>query len=315
MIRLDGQVAVITGAGRGIGREYALLLAGRGAAVVVNDIGADVQGTGSDSSVARAVVDEIGASGGIAAANHSDISTPEGGEDLVAAALDHFGRVDILIHNAGSLHRAPFEEVSIDAATRVLATHLLGAFHVGQPAWRAMLRQRYGRVLLTTSVALFGAPDLTVYSAAKAGCVALARALSLEADRSGADIKVNAISPTAATRRASFSHRNDPGAASVDAAFGDRLHPRNVAAAALPLVAPSCDLNGVCVKAGGGVVASIFSGMTAGWATPDVDTDPEDVQSHLADAMSLEGFSLPKSSAEARAHTLDAVRRAAPPLS
>ncbi len=310
MIRVDGHVGVITGAGRGIGREYALLLASRGASVVVNDIGADVEGDGFDRSVAETVVAEIEAAGGRAAADSNDVSTAAGGATLVAGAIERFGRVDILVHNAGSLHRAPFEDVSIEAAGKLFATHLLGAFHVGQPAWRSMLATGYGRILLTTSAALFGAPDLTAYSAAKAGCVGLARALALEAERSGLDIKVNAISPTAATRRATFSHSNDREAAAIDAAFGGRLDPRNVAATALPLLSTECPVNGACIKAGGGVVASIFSALSRGWATASDRVEPEEVQARLAAALDVNAFHVPVSSADARAVTLAMARRA-----
>jgi NAD(P)-dependent dehydrogenase (short-subunit alcohol dehydrogenase family) len=135
---LAGQVAVITGAGRGIGRADALLLARQGAAIVVNDIGADVTGSGSDGSIAQSVVDEIVTAGGRAVASTGDISTPEGGESVIATALDTFGGVDILVHNAGSLHRGLFGDLDLEPVRMIFATHLLGAFHVGQPAGRIM---------------------------------------------------------------------------------------------------------------------------------------------------------------------------------
>jgi NAD(P)-dependent dehydrogenase (short-subunit alcohol dehydrogenase family) len=303
MIDLTGQVAAITGAGRGIGREYALLLASRGAAVVVNDIGADVTGEGSDQSVAESVVNEIREASGQAVASTDDIASEAGGQAVVDAALDNFGRIDIMIHNAGSLHRAPFAEFPMDAVHKIIATHLFGAFHVGRPSWRAMAAAGYGRMLLTTSVALFGAPDLSAYSAAKAGCVGLARSLALEAERASVDIKVNVIAPTAATRRAAYSHRNDASAASVDEQFGAEMHPRNIAITALPLLAPTCPVNGACIKAGGGVVSSIFSGLTHGW-TPDAEMSPEEVAEHLAEALDQNRHSVPASSAEAREITL-----------
>ena len=165
----EGQVVAITGAGRGIGREYARLLADAGARVVVNDLGTDVSGEGSDEMVAADVAAELRARGGRAVADDSDVSTPEGGAGIVEAALVAFGRLDALIHNAGTQHVAPYPEMPTDAVQHILGTHLLGAFHVGQPAWRVMAAQGYGRIVLTASVGMLGAPNLSAYAAAKAG--------------------------------------------------------------------------------------------------------------------------------------------------
>lgn len=295
-----GQVAVVTGSGRGIGYEYVRSLASRGASVVVNDIGADVLGHGGDSSVADDVVREIVTAGGAAVASTDDIATSEGGRALIEKAVDAFGRCDIVIHNAGSLTRGSFAEQDLDAVHQVIATHLLGAFHVGQPAWRLMIEQGYGRVLLTSSAALFGAPDLTSYSAVKGGCVSLARALSLEAEGLDADIKVNVIAPTAHTRRSQFSHTNNAAAAHVDAAFGGRMHPANVAAVAMVLVHSSCPISGECVKAGGAAMSRIFTGMTRGWTSPHEQMTPQQALEHLAESALEEGYFRPKSSADTR---------------
>jgi NAD(P)-dependent dehydrogenase (short-subunit alcohol dehydrogenase family) len=305
-IDFGGQVAVVTGAGRGIGREYALLLASRGAAVVVNDLGTDVNGRGEDPLVAESVVNEIRAVGGRAVANADDVSTSEGGSAIVDTALNQFGRIDIMIHNAGALHRGKFAEMDIDDVHHVLTTHLMGAFHVGQPAWKAMARNGYGRILLTSSVALFGAPDLTAYSAAKAGCVSLANAMAREAERDHLDIKTNSICPTASTRRAEFSHRPGSMEAAVDATFSDLLDPRNIAPIAAFLVSRQCPVNGTCIKAGGTALSRIFTGMTQGWASGGEPFRIEDVQEHFDEAVDLDGHFLPTSSAHARQLALSA---------
>lgn len=305
-----GRVAVVTGAGRGIGREYALLLASRGASVVVNDIGADVLGGGVDASIAQLVVDEIRDAGGRATSSTSDISTRDGGETLVFQAMEEFGHIDILMHNAGSLRQAPFAELDWDSIQSVVATHLFGAFHVGQASWRAMESRGYGRILLTTSVALFGAPDLSIYASVKAACVSLAKSLALEAERSHLDIKVNAISPTASTRRSSYSHQGNREAARVDAAFGERMDPKNVAAVAIPLVSEECPVTGECIKAGCGAASRIFFGLTNGWSGDNTYLTPEEILVHFPEIMSLDDFEIPTSSANARELTLAGIDQA-----
>jgi len=313
--RLTGQVAVITGAGRGIGRADALLLARLGAAVVVNDIGADVTGAGSDSSVADAVVTEILSAGGRAVTSTGDISTPEGGQSVIDTALGTFGRVDILVHNAGSLHRGTFGDLDLEPVRKVFATHLLGAFHVGQPAWRDMRSRGYGRIVLTTSLAQFGAPELSAYSAAKAGCVSLARTMALEAAAAGVDIKVNALSPSAATRRAAFSHRDDSAAAALDQGMGAGESPDSIAAVTAFLVSPACPVTATCVRAAGSFIARIYTGMSPGWSPGDRPLTIDDIAAHFHEAMAVPGeehLLLPTSSASARQLTVDRVLAADP---
>jgi NAD(P)-dependent dehydrogenase (short-subunit alcohol dehydrogenase family) len=310
---LAGQVAVITGAGRGIGRADALLLARLGAAVVVNDIGADVTGDGSDSSVAGAVAGEILIAGGNAVASTGDISTPEGGQSVIDTALSAFGRVDILVHNAGSLHRGLFGDLDLEPVRKVFATHLLGAFHVGQPAWRDMRSRGYGRIVLTTSLAQFGAPELSAYSAAKAGCVSLARTLALEAAAAGLDIKVNAISPSAATRRAAYSHRADSAAAALDQGMGAGGSPDSIAAVTAFLVSPGCPVTATCVRAAGSYVSRVYTGMSPGWSPGDRPLTLDDVAAHFDEAMARpdeEELLLPASSADARRFTVARVSAA-----
>ena len=199
--RFDGRVAVVTGAGRGLGREYALLLAARGATVVVNDVGGSLTGDGGDAGPAAAVVAEIEAAGGTAVASTESVATAEGGAAIVGAALERFGRIDVLIHNAGNVRRAPLAEMSYDDFNAVLDVHLRGAFHVVRPAFPAMLAAGYGRIVLTSSIGgLYGNHDVANYGVAKAGIIGLSNVAALEG--ASANVKCNVVVPAAVTRMA-----------------------------------------------------------------------------------------------------------------
>lgn len=177
-MRFDGRVAVITGAGRGLGRAYALLLATRGAKVVVNDLGGAIRGDldapGADISVAQSVVDEIVAAGGEAIANTDSVATPEGGKAIVQAALDKWGRIDVLVHNAGNVRYGSIRELSSGDLHAVLDVHLLGAFHVVQAAFGPMCDAGYGRIVLTSSVGgLYGNERCVNYGISKSAMLGL----------------------------------------------------------------------------------------------------------------------------------------------
>ena len=198
-LTFDGQVAVITGAGGGLGRCHALEFARRGAHVVVNDVGAAVDGTGSTTSAAQTVVDEITAAGGTAIAATDSVATPEGGQAIIRAAMDAFGRVDVLVNNAGILRDAAFKNMTPGHVDPVIDVHLRGAFHVTQAVWPVMREQNYGRIVMTSSGSgLFGAFGQANYGAAKMGLVGLMNVLAIEGARN--NIRVNAISPIARTR-------------------------------------------------------------------------------------------------------------------
>ncbi|MFV8162460.1 SDR family NAD(P)-dependent oxidoreductase [Mycobacterium sp. 134] len=200
-LRFDDRVAVVTGAGRGLGREYALLLASRGAKVVVNDPGASLTGDGTDSGPAQAVVDEIVSAGGQAVAVTDSVATAEGGQAIIDAAVGRFGRVDILIHNAGTVRRGSLKEMSYDDFEAVLDVHLRGAFHVVRPAFPLMCQAGYGRVVLTSSIGgLYGNHQVANYAAAKAGILGLCNVVALEGADEG--VLCNAIVPGAVTRMA-----------------------------------------------------------------------------------------------------------------
>jgi NAD(P)-dependent dehydrogenase (short-subunit alcohol dehydrogenase family) len=200
-LRFDDRVAVITGAGRGLGREYALLLASKGAKVVVNDPGGSLTGDGADSAPAQAVVDEIVSAGGEAVAATDSVATAEGGQAIVDAAVEHFGRLDILIHNAGTVRRGSLKEMSYDDFDAVLDVHLRGAFHVVRPAFPLMCDAGYGRVVLTSSIGgLYGNHEVANYAAAKAGILGLCNVVALEGAAEG--VVCNVIVPGAVTRMA-----------------------------------------------------------------------------------------------------------------
>ena len=200
-LRFDDRVAVITGGGRGLGREYALLLASRGARIVVNDPGGSVTGDGLDEGPAHDVAREIIAAGGQAVASTESVATPDGGKAIIDAAIANFGRIDILIHNAGIVRRGSLKELSYQDFESVLDVHLRGAFHVVRPAFPLMCAAGYGRIVLTSSIGgLYGNHSVANYASAKAGLVGLTNVAALEGAAEG--VTCNAIIPGAVTRMA-----------------------------------------------------------------------------------------------------------------
>jgi NAD(P)-dependent dehydrogenase (short-subunit alcohol dehydrogenase family) len=274
-IDLAGRVGIVTGAGRGLGRSYALLLAERGAAVVVNDV---------DDDAVDAVVSEIGDLGGRAVRATDSVATPEGGAAVVAAAIDAFGQVDLLVHNAGIVFPSRFADQPIEQVRQTLDVHLFGAWHVGQPAWRDMVARGYGRVVLTSSMAQFGHFRQTAYAAAKAGLIGLARSLAHDAEDQGLDIKVNAICPLAGTRLALPAAKE---------AWGDLMDPANVAAVVGYLLSSECPVNGEIIHAGGSHVARGILGQTPGWYSGTPGLTPEDVRDHWTQVMDSADVILP----------------------
>jgi NAD(P)-dependent dehydrogenase (short-subunit alcohol dehydrogenase family) len=200
-LRFDNRVAVVTGAGRGLGRAYALLLASRGAKVVVNDAGGSLAGEGGDAGPAEQVVSEITAAGGQAVACTASVATREGGDAIITTALENYGGIDILVHNAGNVRRGSLKEMTYEDFDAVLDVHLRGAFNVVRPAFPVMCQAGYGRIVLTSSIGgLYGNHGVANYAVAKAGVIGLSNVAALEGAADG--VTCNVIVPAAVTRMA-----------------------------------------------------------------------------------------------------------------
>jgi NAD(P)-dependent dehydrogenase (short-subunit alcohol dehydrogenase family) len=266
--RFDGRVAVVTGAGRGIGRAHALLLAQRGARVVVNDLGGSMQGDGTDAGPASIVAREISDAGGTAIADTSDISAPEGGRALIDSARAEFGRIDIVVNNAGIIRYAGLPDADADNIERHLAVHLVGTFNTIRAAWPQMVDQGYGRIVNTTSTGMLGLPNNLGYAAAKAGTVGLTRSLNVAGAAHG--IKINCIAPAAFTRMAG-------GGPPIE-----EMKPEFVAPMVAYLAHEDCPVSGEIYAAGAGRFARIFIASTEGYLHPTPDATVEDVAANWA---------------------------------
>jgi NAD(P)-dependent dehydrogenase (short-subunit alcohol dehydrogenase family) len=277
--RFDGRVAVITGAGRGIGRAYAHLLAERGARVVVNDLGGSMQGEGTDAGPASTVVSEIVDAGGVAIADTHDIATTAGAEAVVGAALDEFGRLDVLVNNAGIIRWAGLPEADAENLERHLAVHLVGSFNTTRAAWPHMVEQGYGRVVMTTSSGMFGLPNNVSYAAAKAGVIGLTRSLATAGAEHG--IKLNLIAPAAMTRMGGGER---PGS--------DEMAPTLVAPMVAFLAHEECPVSGEIYAAGAGRFARIFIAQTRGYVQSTPATI-EDIAQHWNAINDETGYSIP----------------------
>jgi NAD(P)-dependent dehydrogenase (short-subunit alcohol dehydrogenase family) len=281
----DGKVAIITGAGGGLGRQHALLLASRGALVVVNDLGGAVDGSGSDKGAAEHVVDEIRALGGEAVADANSVSTPEGGKAIVKTAVDAFGTVDIVINNAGILRDKAFHNMEPDLLNPVLDVHLKGAFYVTQPAWQIMREKGYGRIISTSSAAgIFGNFGQTNYGAAKMGLVGFTRVLAVEGAKF--NIKANAIAPLALTRMTE----------ALMGALGDKLDPGLVSPIVTYLAHEDCPVSGQVFSVGGGRVAHVFIGETQGYHKADLT--PEDLRDNWSTVTDQTDYAVPNNLGE-----------------
>ncbi len=282
-IRYDGRVAIITGAGGGLGKTYAMLLGTRGAKVVVNDLGGKPDGTGASTSMADTTVAEIKAAGGEAVANYDSVSTLDGGKKITQCALDHFGRVDIVINNAGVLRDKTFLKLTQEELEIVLDVHLKGAFFVTQPAFAAMKENNYGRIVMTASAAgIFGNFGQTNYGAAKMGLVGLAHVLAIEGAKN--NIKCNVIAPIAKTRMTE----------QLLGPLADQVLPEHVTPLVAYLVSEQCDLTHEVFSVGGGRFARIFVGLAPGWyAGKGKVASPEDIRDHIDQIRNPEGYIIP----------------------
>ncbi|MBU1181527.1 MAG: SDR family NAD(P)-dependent oxidoreductase [Proteobacteria bacterium] len=281
-IRFDGRVAIITGAGAGLGRTYALELAKRGARIVVNDLGGARDGAGSGSAAAAdKVVDEIKALGGEAVASYDSVSTPEGGGNIVKTAVDAFGTVDILINNAGILRDKSFIKMEPESWNAVLDVHLNGAYNVSRPAFTVMKDKGYGRIIMTTSAAgLYGNFGQTNYSSAKMGLIGLMNALKLEGEKY--NIKINAVAPVAASRLTEDVMPPD---------FLEKVKPEFVSPLVLFLCSEKCPVSGNIYNAGMSCFnrAAVVTGPGATLGSQDKPETLEGIIANLDKISSLKG--------------------------
>ena len=284
-ISLEGKVAVVTGAGRGLGRAYVELIAERGARVVVNDLGTDVSGFGKDSAIADQVADLIRSRGGEAIANDSDVSTPEGGRDLIATTIEHFGRIDLLVNNAGICGSQLFEDATLDDFEHYWRVHVGGPVNTVKAAWPSMVAQRSGKIILVTSVVgLFGLRGQATYAAAKCAVVGLMRVLAIEGAEHG--ILVNTLSPVGYTRM-------HPAAGSgVAEAEGKAAMPvEAVAPAIVWLASDLCSDTNSIYHVEAGAIQRIAIVMGPGFYDPHLT--PESIAENYAKVSAIEGFSEP----------------------
>jgi NAD(P)-dependent dehydrogenase (short-subunit alcohol dehydrogenase family) len=279
-LSFENRVAVITGAGGGLGREHALLLASRGAQIVVNDLGGSVDGSGSSDGPAARVVKEITNAGGVAVTDANSVATPEGGAGIIKTAMDAFGRVDIIINNAGILRDKTFHNMSPDMVNAVLDVHLRGAFNVTQAAWAIMREQGYGRVVNTSSNSgILGNFGQANYGAAKMGLVGFSRVLAAEGAKY--NIKVNALAPIARTRMTE----------DLLGPAAEKLDPKFVSPVVAWLCHEDCPVSGEIYSAAGGRVARFFIGMTEGYFNPELTL--EDVRDQFDQIRNPEGYTIP----------------------
>lgn len=293
MIAFNGQVAVVTGAGRGLGRAYAMELARRGAAVVVNDIGLSAEG----ASRAEETVTDILSEGGKAVASRHDITTPEGGQGLIDAAAQAFGTLDILINNAGFLRPGLFDNMQMSEVSEIVGVHLLGAFHTTLPAWRIMREKNYGRIVLTGSGSSFGHAGNGNYSAAKSAMIGLTQSLALEARGTG--IQANCIFPVAEGQIMADNPLSGPGVERLMKALSvmkGRRPPESVAHLVVYLSSRECTHSGRIYSALAGRYGRVFMGVADGYFTPDASAlSVEEIARHMDQIDDLSTFTTPES--------------------
>jgi len=300
-IDFSGQVAVVTGAGGGLGSAFCKELARRGAAVVVNDLGGSTTGQGGSSELADHVVDEIRAAGGKAVANYDSVATEAGGQAIVQAALDAFGRIDIVISNAGNQRNGRFGELTAEDIEAVYAVHVKGSFFVVQPAYREMVRQGYGRIILVSSQSgIFGNPIRGNYGSAKTAMIGLMNVIAQEAPEG---VAVNCLFPNAIGGRLGggpIDERPDRdfliAAGARSRQYIEGMDPSFVAAMACYMASSACATSQNMYSVLGGKYSRIFVGLTQGWYQPGaVAPSAEDVAAHIAEIDDRSVYDVPLS--------------------
>lgn len=281
-LRFDGRVAVITGGGRGLGAAYAKLLAEKGCKVVVNDLGAPIKGDGNDASVAQQLVDEIVAAGGEAVADTNSVATPEGAQAIVQTALDTYGKVDILIYNAGNVRYGTIRELSFEDFQSVVDVHLMGAFYMVKAVHPLMCDAGYGRIVLTSSIGgIYGNNRCVNYGVSKSGMIGLNNVAALEGEEF--DVKSNVIVPSAVTRMAE----------GLDISQYPPMEPELVSPAVAWLAHERCDVSGEMIAAIGGRIARAFIAETKGVYQPSWTIDEVDqAMAQIHDKSDVQDFGL-----------------------
>nr|WP_241731712.1 SDR family NAD(P)-dependent oxidoreductase [Microbacterium ginsengiterrae] len=283
---MQGQVAIVTGAGGGLGRSYALALADAGAAVLVNDTGGALDGQGGERGAAQSVVDEIVSRGGRAVANTDSVASPDGGESIVSQAIAELGGVDIVVNNAGILRDRSMGKIDWDDFQSVHDVHLRGSAHVSQPAFRHMREQRHGRfIFIGSSAGTFGNFGQAAYGSAKGGIMSLSGIVAIEGERHG--ILSNVVCPIARTRM-------------TDSMLDDALDldPDHVSPLIVYLASRGNAETHQVFSAGGGRFSRVFVGLTDGWFTDSARTTANDIAEHMGDILSTEQFSVPANAAD-----------------
>jgi NAD(P)-dependent dehydrogenase (short-subunit alcohol dehydrogenase family) len=293
VIDFKGQVAIVTGGGRGLGRLYAIELARRGASVVVNDLGGSMYGKGQDASVADDVVSEITLAGGVAVASHHSVDSPEGGEAIVRAATDKFGRLDVVVSNAGIFNTIAFDELSPEEWRRMLSVHLDGGFYLSQPAFKVMKAQGYGRFVFTSSSAgVFGQPMEAHYAAAKTGLVGLTNVIALEGEAYG--IRANSVLPFGMSRMVTETVP-DPEYVKTSQ-FLNSIKPELVVPLVVFLASRACEVSHHNYSACAGRFARVFFGLGDGWlAAPGTIPGADDIAAHIQEISATTPFTVPTS--------------------
>lgn len=315
IIDFHGQVAIVTGAGGGLGKAFCLELARRGAAVVVNDLGGATTGDGASTSFADDVVALIHASGGKAVANYDSVATEAGGRAIVETALHHFGRVDIVISNAGNQRNGRFGDLTEADIDAVHAVHVKGAFFVIQPAYREMVKQGYGRIVLVSSQSgIFGNPIRANYGSAKTAMIGLMNVIAQEAPPG---VTVNCLFPNAMGGRLG----GKPGDVRPDAEFlaaaglrsrqySQGMKPEFVASMACYMASRACDTSQNMYSVLGGKFSRIFIGLTEGWYQPGTQAPTvEDVHAHIAQIDDRSHYIVPRSGLEEMDSVIETQRR------
>lgn len=293
-MRYDGRVAIVTGAGAGLGRAYAELLASRGAKVLVNDLGPDIRGEGAGHGPADEVTRAINDAGGEAIANYDSVATSEGGRNIVAQAMEAWGQVDIVINNAGvTRSKGPIDENTDDQFLHDLLVGAGGPFFILRNVWRHMWERDYGRIITTASGSFYGTRSAVGYPASKGGAWAIARSLAHVARHNGKNIHANCIMPTAAGRMTQLMGED------IAAKMREHFMPSTAAGPVAYLVHEDCEINGEMFRVGGDRMKRVFIGQTPGYAAEKNGLTIERVRDNIDQVMSLDdGFIIPRNNTE-----------------